>query len=167
MPPGVGNQVNIAEVYERHLDRVFAFFAFRTGQRADAEDLASATFERAVRHAARYDPRKGAESTWLLAIAENVLIDHYRRVGRRAEVSTEPDRLVGVSPATEDDHRIGLDPAVEGALALLDDRERQIVALRFGGELRAKEIAQVTGLSDANVHQILSRSLRRMGAHLR
>jgi RNA polymerase sigma-70 factor (ECF subfamily) len=44
----------------------------------------------------------------------------------------------------------------------LSAREREIIALRFGGELAGPEIAEVTGLSLANVQQILSRSLRRM-----
>ncbi|MEA2231827.1 MAG: Sigma-70, region 4, partial [Solirubrobacteraceae bacterium] len=43
-------------------------------------------------------------------------------------------------------------------------REREIIALRFGGDLTGPEIAEATGLRLANVQQILSRSLRRMRA---
>ena len=59
---------------------------------------------------------------------------------------------------------LGLEPDLERALAGLAPREREIIALRFGGELTGPEIAELTGLSLANVQQILSRSLRRMRA---
>ena len=61
---------------------------------------------------------------------------------------------------------LGLDPALERALAELGEREREIIALRFGGDLSGPEIAQLTDLTLANVQQILSRSLRRMRASL-
>ena len=57
---------------------------------------------------------------------------------------------------------LGLDPDLEAALARLDDRERELLALRFGGDLNGPEIAGLTGLSLANVQQILSRTLRRL-----
>ncbi len=46
------------------------------------------------------------------------------------------------------------------------ERERELIALRFGGELTGPEIAELTGLSLANVQQILSRSLRKIRAKL-
>jgi RNA polymerase sigma-70 factor (ECF subfamily) len=148
-------------MYEDHVDRVFGFFAFRLGPGADAEDLTATTFERAMRNAGRYDPRRAAMSTWLLAIAQNALIDHFRYAGRRPEEHGDVDFDALPHPAF-DEPREGLAPELEAALGGLDDRERQVVALRFGGELRGKEIASVTGLTEANVHQILSRSLRRL-----
>ena len=74
-----------------------------------------------------------------------------------------PDALI---PAAGDRHRIGLEPELERALASLNDRERELIALRFGGDLTGPEIAALTGLSLANVQQLLSRSLRRMRASL-
>jgi RNA polymerase sigma-70 factor (ECF subfamily) len=148
-------------MYEDHVDRVFGFFAFRLGPGADAEDLTATTFERAMRNASRFDPNRAAMSTWLLAIAQNALIDHFRHAGRRPEEHGEVD-FDALPHPTYEEPRVGLAPELESALDGLDDRERQVVALRFGGELRGKEIAALTGLSEANVHQILSRSLRRL-----
>src|SRR6185312_1947643 len=70
---------NFARVYDEHVWRVYGFLAYRLGDRDTAEDLTQATFERALRAWARFDPRRASESTWLLAIARNLLIDHYRR----------------------------------------------------------------------------------------
>ena len=70
--------------------------------------------------------------------------------------------LALVDATTEPD--LGLEPDLERALSSLGGREREIIALRFGGDLTGPEIAETTGLSLANVQQILSRSLRRMRA---
>ena len=61
---------------------------------------------------------------------------------------------------------LGIDPALAEALGTLSQRDREIVALRFGGDLTGAEIADLTGLTLANVQQILSRSLRRLRAAL-
>lgn len=58
--------------------------------------------------------------------------------------------------------RFAASPELEAALRELSDRDREVIALRFGGDLSAIEIAAVMGLSGANVHQILSRSLRKL-----
>lgn len=156
-----GLLVDVSALYTTHLSRVYAFFAYRVANRSDAEDLASATFERAVKHARRYDARRASETTWLFAIAENVLIDHYRRTGRRQEQQL-PDDADEPLAAPEDRPLLGVAPELERALAGLSERERQVVGLRFGADLSGKEIAAVVGATEANVHQLLSRSMRRM-----
>jgi RNA polymerase sigma-70 factor (ECF subfamily) len=62
--------------------------------------------------------------------------------------------------------RLGVSPDLENALDKLGSRERELIALRYGGDLTGPEIAELTGLSLANVQQILSRSLRRLRAEL-
>ena len=74
-----GVPLDFARVYEDAVWRVYGFLAYRVGDRDVAEDLTQTTFERALRAWGRFDPRRGSEATWLLAIARNVLIDHLRR----------------------------------------------------------------------------------------
>lgn len=150
-------------VYERHVTSVYGFFAYRLSSRETAEDLTQLTFERALRAWERYDPARSAPGTWLLAIARNLLIDHLRAdKGPRQQTLDGEAPEFGVEPA----HDHGLDPALERALATLDDRARELLALRYGGDLRGPEIAEMTGLSLANVQQILSRSLRELRRQL-
>jgi RNA polymerase sigma-70 factor (ECF subfamily) len=152
-----------SQAVEDHMSDVYAFLVYRLNSRVDAEDLSQATFERAYRAWGRYDPRRASVRTWLLAIAGNLLIDHYRRAGGRREQSLENDPGI-VAPYREFD--LGLDPALAAALATLGDREREIIALRFGADLSGPEIAALTGLTLANVQQIMSRSLRRLRTEL-
>ena len=150
-------------VYDEHLARVYGFFSYWVRSRADAEDLTQQCFERAFRAWHRYDPSRASVSTWLLVIARNLLVDHRRAAGTARSRSPEEGELEAV-PAAPDRIDLGLDPEVAAALAELSPRERELIALRYGGDLTGPEIAELTGLTLANVQQILSRSLRRMRA---
>jgi RNA polymerase sigma factor (sigma-70 family) len=156
---------DFTSTYDRNVARVYGFFAYVVHTRADAEDLTQQTFERAMRAWERFDSTRASASTWLLAIARNLLIDHLRTAGA---VRTEALDEVGLEElvAPEDRHSLGLEPDLEQALAQLGHRERELIALRFGGDLTGPEIASLTGLTTGNVQQILSRALRRMRASM-
>ena len=160
--------LDVENIYDDHLGRVYAFFAYRVGSREDAEDLTQATFERAVRSARRYDKRRSTPITWLLAIAQNLLVDHYRRGAGKHDQTLDGDDLDRALPvvAPVDASAFEVEPELAAALAHLGEREREIVALRFGADLSGPQIAELMGLTLANVQQILSRSLRRMRAAL-
>lgn len=153
------DESSFLRVYDEHVWRIYGFFAYRLGQRDAAEDLTQATFERALRAWSRFDPRRASESTWLLAIARNLLIDHYRR--DRSSL-TEPidEELAPVVPGPADP--VEASPELLTALASLSERDREVIALRFGGDMTGPEIARLLNLSLANVQQILSRSLRKL-----
>jgi RNA polymerase sigma-70 factor (ECF subfamily) len=156
---------DFAGIYDEHALRVYGFFAARLSARPEAEDLTQQTFERALRAWATYDASRASPATWLLTIARNLLVDHLR--ARRPGLRLSLDALeLEPLAAPPDRHRLGLEPELERALRQLGPRERELIALRFGGDLNGPEIAQLTGLSLANVQQILSRSLRRMRASL-
>ena len=153
------DESSFLRVYDEHVWRIYGFFAYRLGQRDAAGDLTQATFERALRAWSRFDPRRASESTWLLAIARNLLIDHYRR--DRSSL-TEPidEELAPVVPGPADP--VEASPELLTALASLSERDREVIALRFGGDMTGPEIARLLNLSLANVQQILSRSLRKL-----
>jgi RNA polymerase sigma factor (sigma-70 family) len=161
------NKEDFANLYDREVWSVYGFIGYRLTCRADVEDLTQQTFEKALRAWEKFDPRRGEARVWLLAIARNLLIDHYRsskpEVGASFEECDELPWVTEPSPA----ERLGIDPELEAALAELGQRERELIALRFGGDLSGPEIARLTGLSLANVHQILSRSLRRLRDELK
>ena len=151
------------QVYDDHVWDVYGFFGYRVSSREQAEDLTQTTFERALRAWGRYDPARASAKTWLLAIARNILIDHYRSDRSDASRPLPDDEA---SPAGDagalDERGLGPSPELASALDQLAERDREIIALRFGGDLTAAQIAAMTDLSVANVQQILSRSLRRL-----
>jgi RNA polymerase sigma-70 factor (ECF subfamily) len=165
LPP---DDADLAQAYDEHVWHVYGFFAYRLGTRADAEDLTQLTFERAVRAWSRFDPARSSVATWLIAIARNLLIDHYRATGRvrlesiEADAGREPHALTIDGPETD----LGLSAELEAALEQLTEREREAIALRFGADLTGPQVAEVMHLTLGNVQQILSRALRKLRAQL-
>jgi RNA polymerase sigma-70 factor (ECF subfamily) len=161
MPPR-----DFAGVYDEQVWRVYGFFAYWLRSRPDAEDLTQQTFERAWKAWHRYDESRASVATWLLVIARNLLVDHMRAAGSSARHRLPEEGELETVAAAPDRPSLGLEPELERALAELGERERELIALRFGGDLTGPEIAELTGLTLANVQQILSRALRRMRASL-
>jgi RNA polymerase sigma factor (sigma-70 family) len=157
---------DFAAVYDEHIGRVYGFYAYWLRSRPDAEDLTQQTFERAFRAWRSYDAERASVATWLLAIARNLLVDHFRATNDDRKVRSLEGVLVERIAAAPDEYEIGLDPALERALARLGEREQELIALRYGGDLSGPEIASLTGLQLANVHQILARSLRKLRGYM-
>jgi RNA polymerase sigma-70 factor, ECF subfamily len=155
------------DIYDEQISSVFGFLGYRVGRREIAEDLTQTTFEKALRAWGRFDPSRASARTWLLAIARNVLIDHYRRNGAGLEEPIGDDHeLAAACGAVPEPEAPGPSPELERALDTLGRRDREVIALRYGGDLNGPEIAELLGLTLANVQQILSRSLRRLRSEL-
>ena len=149
-----------AEVYDQHVWDVYGFLAYRLGRRQDAEDLTQLTFERALKAWGRFDPTRAQPATWLLAIARNVLIDHWRADRSAQHEALDPDAPGLPSHGIGAD--LGFEPELERAMSGLGDRDLELLALRFGADLTGQQIAELSDMSLAAVQQSLSRSLRRL-----
>jgi RNA polymerase sigma-70 factor (ECF subfamily) len=145
------------------LPRVLNYIRLRVGDEDLAQDLTATVFERAV---ARIDTLRseGAFAAWLFRIAHNTVVEHYRR--RQPLVPLGAD-LGAPDPAPE--ARVLAASEVEAlvrALGMLPEREQEIIRLRFVAELRNREIAEITGLTETHVAVILYRALRRLRQQL-
>src|SRR5579862_9618160 len=90
--------------------RVYAYIAYRIGDGADAEDVTSATFERALRYRDTYDARRGQPVAWLLGIAGRCLSEHYS--SRPTPVSDVPEIKAAGELAHDSAARLDLRRAV-------------------------------------------------------
>jgi len=152
-------------LYDAEAQGLFAFLAYRTGDRALAEDLLADAFERALRARRRFDPRRGSQKTWLYAIALNVLRDHARRAaaeGRALERTGAPGDAAG-DPRMES---LGQREELQAALATLAPEEREAIALRFGADLTVPEMAKVLGEPLTTVEGRVYRALRKLRERL-
>ncbi len=148
-------------LYAEHAQALFGFLAYRTGDRALAEDLLGDTFERALRGRRRFDPRRGREKTWLYSIALNCLRDHQRRdkaAGRALERAATPASHGTGSDLEEVESR----DAVARALQCLSPEEREAVALRYGADLTVPEVAALLGEPLQRIEGRVYRALRKL-----
>lgn len=150
-------------LFAEQLPRIHDFFRYRVGDGPEAEDLTSITFEKAWRNRGRYRKDLGAFTTWLYTIARRVAIDHVR--ARRDHRSLDEAVHIAAGETPEDVAVRRSD--LERLLSLLDtlpERERELVALRYGAELSHREIARATGLGESNVGTILHRTVTSLRA---
>src|SRR3954451_20619118 len=123
----MSSEMTFAQAAEDHLDDIYGYLAWFTGDRAAAEDLAGETFERALRLWHRFDPKRGSARTWLCQVARTAALDHFRtekRRQRREQLSAIPERF-------EDRPFEGLSPELEAAIRKLTAGEREVIALRI------------------------------------
>jgi RNA polymerase sigma factor (sigma-70 family) len=158
----VAARPSFASVAERHLDDVYRYLLVLTRDPSLAEDLASETFERALRAWRRFDPRRASARTWLCALARNVALDWFRserRRRRREEAVAQPE---GALEGPE----LGLSPALERALATLSAADREVIALRVVLDLDPQQAARLLGVSVTACTTRLNRALKRLEERL-
>jgi RNA polymerase sigma-70 factor (ECF subfamily) len=150
-----------AELYERTFPRVYAYVASLLRDRSAAEDVTAQAFERAYRKRLSYRASRGSMDAWVFGIARNAALDELRKRKRRAVLEGEPEDTEGVLPEDQADLALRRE-AVRAALASLDGRERDLIALKFAGGLSNGEIARVLRMSESNVGTRLHRTITKL-----
>jgi RNA polymerase sigma-70 factor (ECF subfamily) len=133
---------------------VYAYVAYQIGPGADAEDVTSEAFERALRYVSSYEPSKGEPVAWLIGIARRCLEQRY---SAPATVPLDESRDGVVDDAEQ---QIVQRLTLAEAATELSDRDRELLAMYYAG-LGAGEIAEVMGvrrnLIDVALHRALAR----------
>jgi RNA polymerase sigma-70 factor, ECF subfamily len=163
---GAAGAPSFAAAAEAHLDDVYAYLVYLTGDRSVAEDLTASTFERALKIWRRFDARRASARTWLCQIARSTALDHFRSEERRR-------RREGVYAASEPrdapDVQLGegFSPDLAAALRSLSAADREVVALRVLLELDGPTVARLLGISPTACSTRLSRALHRLEERMR
>lgn len=165
IPPKVAStkSVRLDQAFERYYPSIFRYFRYRGADVDTANDLASSTFERALKALGRYDERKSQIQTWLFAIARNIATNHWKSEAIRFSVPLDDELPDFDEPPLEDGLILTEDKEqILRALQSLDARAREIIALKFGGPLANYQIADLLDISEQNVAVILYRSLLKL-----
>jgi RNA polymerase sigma-70 factor (ECF subfamily) len=149
------------QIYDEHVDVVFRYVYYKVSDFGVAEDLTAEVFSKAWERIDRFQWRNVPVQHWLLTIAKNMVIDHYRT---RRRPTSPLDELGGTtSDDPTPDEYVARDIEVETlgrALARLPDEQRDVVILRFIEDLSHKDVAAILGKSVVAVRQIQVRALR-------
>ena len=143
--------------------RVYNYFRYRMGTHVDVEELTSRTFERAWRSRAHYRHDLAGFSTWLFKIAQNVGIDYRSRHRPYLPLDAASNVALDATPEMEAELRSDL-ARLARLTARLPDRERELIALKYGASLNNRVIAGLTGLSESNVGTVLHRLVKTLRA---
>src|SRR6266704_993046 len=153
-----GDRRAFASLYDRHVDAVYRYAYFRLRIDAEAEDVTSEVFHRALVAMPRFEPRRPFLA-FLYTIARNVVADRMRR--QRPQASYE-DALAHPSdaPGPEDLASISDDVRrLRSAIAHLTPLQQEVIVLRYLEERSTKETAIVVGKAESTIRGIQMRAL--------
>ncbi len=156
--PSSARRLDVEALYRTSAGDVYAYVRSLLHDDTAAEEVVAVAFERALRRARSYDPRRGTPRAWLFGIARNAALDELRRGRRRAVLPDEPE-APGEGDLAEETARRA---TVRAALAGLEPRDREVVALRFHAGLSQAELAQVLGVSETAAATRLHRAVTRL-----
>jgi RNA polymerase sigma factor (sigma-70 family) len=155
-----GDKDAFRQLYEMHVDGVGRFVARRVPS-SQVDDVVAEVFLRAWKARARFEFRGHRYLSWLLRIAQNLIISQSRRPIREEgslDAITEPstddpmnrvvDRMVGTS--------------LRDTLGALSERQRVVLELRFVEDLSSTEVGEILGISSDAVRQLTVRSLKQV-----
>lgn len=153
-----------AQLYEEFMPKVFRYVSYKIINRSTAEDLTSTIFEKALTGFGRYSHDKAAFSTWIFTIARNTVIDFFRanKKAQSLDVDDAPDVPDGHDSPEENAIKQEDLRRLRHCMDLLKPPEREIVSLKFAGEITNRAIARQINLSESNVAVILFRAVRKL-----
>ena len=149
-------------LYDRYMDAVYRYVFYRVRNEAEAEDVTSDVFMRALRAIPKYEPRQ-AFLAWLYRIARNAVIDRSRRRAARQQVSFEdalahPNADQVVNP--DEGLLAGSDASVvRRAMQQLTPLQQEILVLRYVEGYDTKTISKLVGKRDGTIRGIEFRAL--------
>jgi RNA polymerase sigma-70 factor, ECF subfamily len=165
LPPLIGEELPVGEsfeaLYKRTFPRVYGYAASLLRDQAAAEDVTAQTFERAYRKRHSFRAARGNKEAWVFGIARNAALDELRKRKRRAGLQVDLEDITSPTPAEYAELTLRRE-TVRAALATLDPREQDLVALKFAGGLSHAEIAKVLRISESNAGTRLHRALEKL-----
>lgn len=158
-----GDQLAFEQIFESYKNLVYRAAYLILDDASEAEDALQETFLKAYRSLGKYNPAKGAFTTWLYRITVNHCLSQRSRLKRIFRSQKGPEEVV--SARMEDDLAEG--QALEGALARLSPKLRSILVLRFFLDLSYAEIAQVLNVPLGTVKSRLNLALEKARTEIR
>lgn len=142
------------ELYDRFFHRVWAYVIRRSRSRAEAEDVTSEVFRRALESLGGYEWRGAPFFAWLLRIAANILADRWQTTGKESD--DPPPETAG--PDIDLERRAMLFQLVNR----LPEAQRRVIELRYMEQRSLLEIAGALGKTEGAVKQLQRRALEHL-----
>ncbi len=151
-------------IFQTYYKRVYNYIYYRVNSHHTTEDLASQVFEKIMRKISTYSEAKSPFEVWMFAIARNVVNDYFRSLKKYKLFSI--DAIKGLASREKTPESIVVEVESNDkllkALNILGKRERNIIALKFGANLKNKEIAKILDITESNVGVILYRTMKKL-----
>ena len=157
--------MNFEQVYNAYFKRIYSYIRARISDEAQADDVACEVWQKVFEKQSSFDEDKGNIEQWLFTIARNQVNSHFRlyyiknffSMTDKEEVFSSKEKQPLDKLDEEEDLK-----QLSAALAVLNQRERDLISLKFFSSLNNREIAKVTSLSESNVGTIINRAVNKI-----
>jgi len=140
-----------ATLYEEHFDKIYRYVTLKIGDQAEAEDLTQQVFVKALQSISSFKWKGIPFSAWLFRIAHNQVVDYFRKKKRYATVPLD-ESLTGsdIDPQLAAERKLEIEQLLL-ATKRLTEAQREVISLRFAGELSVAQVAKIMGKSEGAV----------------
>ena len=149
------------ELYELYVERIYNYVYYRVGNEADAEDLTSKIFYRAMQHISRYEDKGVPFSAWLYRIARNLVANWYRDQSRRTIISLDDIaqwQFSGEGPELSAEWEENQE-ALLAAIRRLPAERQEMLILKFVDRQSNADIGRIMGRSEGAIKSLYHRTL--------
>ena len=156
------NETRLAALYEDYYDRIANYVYVRIGDKNEAEDIASEVFLKALKSIKSYEEQGIPMQAWLFKIAHNMVVDHLRKVSKIKTVSLDTIEVKDENdPAETAEMQITIE-SIKKTMEQLTPDQREVLQLRFFGELSSREVADIMKKTDGSVREMQSSALAKL-----
>lgn len=146
-----GDRQAFAKLYETHFERIYRYLAFRIGDKAEVEDMTQRVFLNALESISSFRWKGVPFASWLFRIAHNQVVDYLRKKkGRPAVPLNESLMSSDLDPGLVAEHKLDIEQLLL-VTQRLTETQREVISLRFAGELPIAEVAQIMGKSEGAI----------------
>lgn len=155
------NPEAFGELYRKYVSRIYNYHYRHTSNHADAEDLTSRTFYRALRSIGQYRDTGGSFQAWLFRIAHNLVVNWYRDTSRRPEVKLDDPEIIGdeKSDPHRDIEKQEAHDALREIVETLPEERKTLIVLKFVEQMTNAEIGKVLGRTEGAIKALYFRTL--------
>lgn len=156
-----GNTEQFTELYETYVQKIYSFVFHKTLHKETAEDLTSDIFLKAIDKIQSFNPKKASFQTWLFTLARNTVVDFWRSQREHKNIDDIWD-LDALEDLESDADKKLLHEKLHTHLQKISAKQREVLMLRYWQDLSFKEIAEITGQSEASLKMSVSRSIKKL-----
>ena len=160
-----GDQAAFADLYEMYYDPIYRYVSFKCGNQIEAEDLSGEVFVKMIESIHTFKFKGFPFSSWLYRIAHNIVVDNFRRKGRRPTVPLD-NAVNAASDAHSDLERLAeislTIREVIAAMENLTDLQKEVVTLRFAAGLSIAETANAVGRKENAVKALQHAGIKKL-----
>ncbi|MCH8825869.1 MAG: sigma-70 family RNA polymerase sigma factor [Chloroflexi bacterium] len=160
-----GDTSSFGELYERFFDQIYRYVSFKTGSPSEAEDITGEVFVRMLESIHKFKWQGHPFSSWLFRIAHNLVVDHFRRKGKRNVVSLDNTTINVEAVAVDVDSHIDTEMSmdeVRKAMVGLTVLQKEVISLRFAAGLSVAETAEAVGKKENAVKALQHAGLKKL-----